>query len=89
MSALNVNQAEADVLVESLKMFAKVHENASGVVPEEVATLLDKLAPAPDPVVEEVVAEVPADVVEPTEEEVEAHFAETEAAEATEETKDE
>ena len=89
MSALNVTQAEADVLVESLKMFAKVHENASGVVPEEVATLLDKLAPAPEPVVEEVVAEVPADVVEPTEEEVEAHFAETEAAEETEEAKDE
>ena len=57
MSALNVTQEEADVLVESLKMFAKVHENASGVVPEEVAALLDKLAPAPEPVVEEVVAE--------------------------------
>jgi len=91
MSALNVTQAEADVLVDSLKMFAKVHENASGVVPEEVAALLAKLAPEPEPVVEEVVveeavAEVSADVVEPTEEEVEAHFAETEA---TEETKDE
>ena len=59
MSALNVTQAEADVLVESLKMFAKVHENASGVVPQEVAALLEKLVP------EVVVAEV---LVAPTEE---------------------
>ena len=67
MSALNVTQAEADVLVSALSMFAKVHENASGVVPEEVATLLAKLAPAPEPVIEAPV-EV---VVEPEQPEVE------------------
>ena len=52
MSALNVTQAEADVLVESLKMFAKVHQNAGGTIPNEVTALLEKLAP------EVVVAEV-------------------------------
>ena len=63
MSALNVTQAEAEVLVASLKMLAKVHENASGVIPSEVVALLDKLAP--EVVVAEVVvapAEVPADL---------------------------
>ena len=56
MSAINVNQTEASVLVDSLKMFAKVHETASGVVPKEVAALLSKLAPEPMVVVEEVPA---------------------------------
>ena len=57
MSALNVTKAEADVLISALNMLAKVHENASGVIPSEVVALLDKLAP------EVVVAEV---VVAPT-----------------------
>ena len=51
MSALNVTQAEADVLLDSLRMFAEVHRNAGGAVPAEVADLLAKLTPAP--VVEE------------------------------------
>ena len=58
MSAINVNQAEASVLVDSLKMFARVHETASGVVPEEVTALLSKLAPEPVAVVEEAPAEI-------------------------------
>jgi len=78
MSALNVTQEEANLLIASLNMFAKVHENASGVVPADVEELLAKLAPAPEPVVE-VVVETPPDVVEPTDEEVEAHFAKEEA----------
>ena len=53
MSALNVTQAEADVLVESLKMFAEVHKNANGSAPSEVADLLVKLTATPEPVVEE------------------------------------
>jgi hypothetical protein len=53
MSALNVTQEEADLLMVSLKMYADVHQNASGVVPEDVAVLLAKLAPAPAPVVVE------------------------------------
>lgn len=53
MSALNVTQEEADLLTVSLKMYADVHQNASGVVPEDVAVLLAKLAPAPAPVVTE------------------------------------
>ena len=86
MSALNVTQDEADVLIAGLKMYATVHENASGVVPTEVATLLEKLAPTPEPVVEEVVQEVVQEAVEqpenePTEEQVEAHFAEIKDAE--------
>ena len=79
MSALNVTQEEADVLVAGLKMYATVHENASGIVPAEVATLLAKLAPAPVAVVEEPVQEaVEQPENEPTEEQVEAHFAEIE-----------
>ena len=66
MSALNVTQAEAEVLVASLKMLARVHENASGVIPSEVSALLDKLAPevvvAEVVVTPEPVAEVPADL---------------------------
>jgi cell division septation protein DedD len=53
MSALNVTQAEADVLVDSLKMFAEVHKNAYGSVPAEVADLLVKLTATPEPVAEE------------------------------------
>ena len=65
MSALNVTQAEADVILDSLKMFAEVHKNAGGAVPPEVAELLTKLTP--EVVVAEVVvkpapAETPADL---------------------------
>jgi hypothetical protein len=72
MSALNVTQEEAQLLITSLNMYAEVHKNASGVVPEDVAELLVKLIPAPAvdpapvvevvveaPVVEEVVEEKP------------------------------
>jgi len=81
MSALNVTQAEAELLIVSLNMFADVHKNASGSVPEDVATLLAKLTPAPaapvveetpvveEPTVEEVVAEEVVAEEEPTKEE--------------------
>ena len=75
MSAINVNQAEASVLVDSLKMFAKVHETASGVVPEEVAALLSKLAP--EPVAQPVVVEAAPVVAAPAEEQAEIDFADT------------
>ena len=65
MSALNVTQAEADVLLDSLKMFAEVHKNAGGAVPPEVADLLTKLTP--EVVVAEVVVK-PKAVKEVTEE---------------------
>ena len=77
MSALNVTQSEADVLVDSLKMFAEVHKNATGSIPPEVANLLTKLTP--EVVVAEVVVTPPPVVQEPT----------PVAEEATEETKDE
>ena len=35
MSALNVTQAEADVILDSLRMFAEVHKNAGGARSEE------------------------------------------------------
>ena len=67
MSALNVTQDEADLLLVGLNMYADVQRNASGSVPEDVKALIAKITPAP------VVAEQP--VNEPTAEQVEAHFA--------------
>ena len=72
MSALNVTQAEADVILDSLRMFAEVHKNAGGAVPPEVADLLAKLTP--EVVVAEVVvtpapADLPAEEPEATEDE--------------------
>jgi hypothetical protein len=46
MSALNVTQDEADLLLTSLKMFAAVQANA-GVVSDDVAALMAKLIPEP------------------------------------------
>jgi hypothetical protein len=77
MSALNVTQDEADLILVGLNMYADVHRNASGVVPEDVKALIAKISPAP------VVVEQPEN--EPTAEEVEAHFAEEAAAETHDE----
>jgi hypothetical protein len=75
MSAINVTQEEADLLLIGLNMYADVQRNASGSVPDDVKALIAKITPAP------VVAEQPAN--EPTAEQVEAHFAaEDKAAEA-------
>lgn len=63
MSALNVTQEEADLLLVSLNMYADVQRNASGSVSDDVKVLLAKLSPAP-------VAEV--SVVEPEVEQVPA-----------------
>ena len=60
MSALNVTQDEADLLLTGLKMLADVQQNA-GVVADDVKALMAKLAPAP--VVESAPAETA--VVEP------------------------
>ena len=57
MSALNVTQDEADLLLTSLKMFADVQRN-SGSVSDDVVTLMAKLVTAPVAVVEEVAAPV-------------------------------
>jgi hypothetical protein len=46
MSALNVTQDEADLLLTGLKMLADVQRNA-GVVSDDVTTLMAKIAPAP------------------------------------------
>lgn len=46
MSALNVTQDEADLLLAGLKMLADVQRNA-GVVSDDVTALMAKLAPAP------------------------------------------
>jgi len=67
MSALNVTQSEAELLIVSLNMFADIHRNSSGSVPEDVASLLAKLVPAPvveeAPMAEEPVEEVVEEVV--------------------------
>ena len=66
MSALNVTQAEANILIESLKMFSKVLESASGTIPSEVTALLEKLVPevvVAEVVVTPVVEEAPAEAV--------------------------
>jgi hypothetical protein len=78
MSALNVTQDEADLLIASLNMYADVHKNASGVVPEDVSTLLVKLTSAPVVVTEPVVEKV-----------IEAPKAKKAKVEVTENTKDE
>ena len=65
MSALNVTQDEADLLLIGLKMLADVQRNA-GVVSDDVTALIAKIAPAPvvaAPVVES--APVETVVVEP------------------------
>ena len=53
MSALNVTQEEADLILVGLNMYADVQRNASGSVPDDVKTLIAKITPAP--VVEAVV----------------------------------
>ena len=71
-----------DTVLMCAKMAAAKQQAGLGYVDPEIQALIDELTPAeaaPAPV--EVVAEMPADVVEPTEEEVEAHFAKVEAAE--------
>jgi len=47
MSALNVTQDEADLILVGLNMYADVQRNASGIVPEDVKALIAKIALAP------------------------------------------
>jgi hypothetical protein len=46
MSALNVTQDEADLLLTGLKMLSDVQRNA-GVVSDDVTALIAKITPAP------------------------------------------
>jgi len=60
MSALNVTQEEAELLLTGLNMYADIQRNASGAVSEDVKALIAKITPAPmvvepAPVVEAVV----------------------------------
>ena len=78
------NESQLAIIRRALTALAEREMNLNNTVSDDVANLISELAPAPvaapapAPVVEEPVVEVPADVVEPTEEEVEAHFAKTE-----------
>ena len=68
MSAINVTQEEADLILVGLNMYADVQRNASGSVPDDVKALIAKITPAPAaPVVEAVVESAPVatPVVEP------------------------
>ena len=58
MSALNVTQEEADLLLTGLKMLADVQRNA-GVVSDDVTALIAKITPAPVVVEPEAVVETP------------------------------
>jgi hypothetical protein len=60
MSAINVTQEEADLILVGLNMYADVQRNASGSVPDDVKALITKITPAPAaPVVEVVVESAP------------------------------
>ena len=65
MSALNVTQDEADLLLTGLKMLSDVQRNA-GVVSDDVTALIAKITPAPV-VAASIVESAPAEttVVEP------------------------
>jgi hypothetical protein len=47
MSALNVTQDEADLILVGLNMYADVQRNASGAVSDDVKALITKITPAP------------------------------------------
>jgi len=87
--------AEQDALVLSVlrNRATQVHAMLGTADSDLEALIADMQAqlPQPEPVVEEVIAETPPDVVEPTDEEVEAHFAEEVVEEpvVVEEAKDE
>ena len=52
MSAINVTQTEAELILVSLNMYAKMQLSASGVIPADLDELIQKLTPAPEVVAE-------------------------------------
>ena len=82
MSQFTLTQDEDGLVVDALRAKAAQYTAMFGVTDPALEAVIAKIEgqlPQPEPVVEEVVEEEPADLVEPTEEEVEAHFAEEEA----------
>ena len=87
MSQFTLTQEEDALVVDALRAKAAQYTAMFGVADpalEAVIAKVESQLPQPEVVVEaapevEEVVEVPADVVEPTEEEVEAHFADKEA----------
>jgi len=80
MSQFDLTPEEDAIVLSALRSKAANYLATYGVFDPELEELIDKLAgQLPAPVVEEVVVETPPDVVEPTETEIEAHFAEEEA----------
>jgi len=87
MSQLNLTPEEDAIVLSALRSKAASYLATYGVFDSELETLIDKVAGqlpipvavavvAPEPVAApELVIETPPDLVEPTEEEVEAHFA--------------
>ena len=77
MSQFTLTQEEDALVVDALRTKAAQYTAMFGVTDPALETVIAKVEsqlPQPEPVVE-----VPADVVEPTVEEVEAHFAAEEA----------
>ena len=80
MSQFDLTPEEDAMVLSALRAKASNYLATYGVFDPELEELIDKLTgQLPAPVVEEPVAETPPDVVEPTEAEIEAHFAEEEA----------
>jgi hypothetical protein len=87
MSQFTLTLEEDAIMLSALRSKAASYLAMYGVFDVELETLIDKVeGQLPAPVVEVVVAapepvvETPPDVVEPTEEEIEAHFAEETSA---------
>jgi len=80
MSQFDLTPKEDAIMLSALRAKAASYLATYGVFDSELEALIDKVeGQLPAPVVEvasEPVVETPPDVVEPTEEEIEAHFAE-------------
>jgi anti-sigma-K factor RskA len=76
MSQFTLTAEEGLLVLGAIRARAAQYLNSMGVNDPDLDALIDKFQSHFAPVVEEVIAETPPDVIEPTDEEVEAHFAE-------------
>ena len=79
MSQFTLTPEEDLLILGAIRARAAQYLSSQGVNDPALDALVDKIQSQFTPVVVETIIETPHDVVEPTEEEVEAHFAEEEA----------
>jgi hypothetical protein len=79
MSQFTLTPEEDLLILGAIRARAAQYLSSQGVNDPALDALVDKIQSQFTPVVVETIIETPPDVVEPTEEEVEAHFAEEEA----------